>query len=86
MLIIVITGLYKANRWVNSLYQNDSGGITMTTSPTKKWWKIGAAAFLATGILAACGDNDSDDDMNDPMEEHEDHNTDEIEETDDDAE
>lgn len=51
----------------------------MIANPNKKWWKIGAAAFLATGLLAACGDNESDDDMIDPMEEQEEQNTDAIE-------
>lgn len=36
----------------------------MTTNPVagQKWWKIGAAAFLAVGLLGACGDagNDTD--------------------------
>ncbi|MEK3978987.1 hypothetical protein MKY37_07780 [Psychrobacillus sp. FSL K6-2836] len=35
-----------------------------------KLWKIGTAAFLSVGLLAACGDNNDDDDLNDnPVEE-----------------
>ena len=30
----------------------------------QKWWKIGAAAFLSIGLLAACGDGDDDVDDN----------------------
>ncbi|TQR20309.1 hypothetical protein [Psychrobacillus vulpis] len=30
-----------------------------------KWWKIGAAAFLSVGILAACGDDEKDPNMDD---------------------
>jgi len=26
----------------------------------QKWWKIGAAALLSVGLLAACGDGDDD--------------------------
>lgn len=31
-------------------------------------WKIGAATFLSVGLLAACGDNPGDNDINDPVE------------------
>ena len=34
-----------------------------------KWWKIGAATFLSIGLLAACGDDSDDNDMNGPAEE-----------------
>ncbi len=48
----------------------------MTTNPVagQKWWKIGAAAFLAVGLLGACGDaeNDNvDDDVEEEVEEEE---------------
>lgn len=29
----------------------------------KKWLKLGAAAFLSVGLLAACGDGDDDTDL-----------------------
>lgn len=35
-----------------------------------KWLKLGAAAFLSVGMLAACGDGDGDDDtieVDDPV-------------------
>lgn len=36
----------------------------------QKWWKIGTAAFLSVGLLAACGDDNNEDDLNDnPVEE-----------------
>ena len=28
----------------------------------QKWWKIGAAAFLSVGLLAACGDGEDEGD------------------------
>lgn len=33
----------------------------MTTDPFRehKWWKIGAAAILSVGLLAACGDDEN---------------------------
>lgn len=37
----------------------------MNSIVENKWWKIGAAAFLSVGILAACGDDRDD---NDPVE------------------
>ena len=43
----------------------------MTTNPVagQKWWKIGAAAFLAVGLLGACGDADNDTDVDDEVQE-----------------
>ncbi|MFJ7826081.1 hypothetical protein [Psychrobacillus sp. NPDC096623] len=35
----------------------------------QKWWKIGAAAFLSVGLLAACGDGENESDVDDNSEE-----------------
>lgn len=35
----------------------------------QKWWKIGAAAFLSVGLLAACGDGENDSNVDDNLEE-----------------
>lgn len=34
----------------------------------QKWWKIGAAAFLSVGLLAACGDGENESDVDDNSE------------------
>lgn len=35
----------------------------------QKWWKIGAATFLSVGLLAACGDDNDDPDVDDNIHE-----------------
>jgi len=39
--------------------------MTTKSIAGQKWWKIGAAAFLSVGLLAACGDDGEDDVEND---------------------
>lgn len=34
----------------------------------QKFWKVGAAAFLSIGLLAACGDGEDQDNMDNDME------------------
>lgn len=34
----------------------------------QKWWKIGAAAFLSVGLLAACGDGENESNVDDNVE------------------
>ncbi|MFJ5772361.1 hypothetical protein [Psychrobacillus sp. NPDC093180] len=50
--------------------------MTMNLNKGHKWWKLGAAAFLSVGLLAACGDDPDDNDVNDPAEEDVDLNVD----------
>ncbi|GGA23486.1 hypothetical protein [Psychrobacillus lasiicapitis] len=50
--------------------------MTMNLNKGHKWWKLSAATFLSVGLLAACGDDPDDNDMNDPVEEDVDLNVD----------
>ncbi|TQR14093.1 hypothetical protein [Psychrobacillus soli] len=50
--------------------------MTTNSIAGQKWWKIGAATFLSVGLLAACGDDPDDNDLNDPVEEDVDLNVD----------
>ena len=44
--------------------------MTINSITGQKWWKVGTAAFLTMGLLAACGDENNDDNLNDnPVEE-----------------
>ncbi|WP_161487615.1 hypothetical protein [Paenisporosarcina indica] len=43
--------------------------MTTKSIAGQKWWKIGAAAFLSVGLLAACGDDTEDDVDNDVEQE-----------------
>lgn len=43
--------------------------MTTNSIARQKWWKIGAAAFLSVGLLAACGDGENDSDLDDNMKE-----------------
>ena len=43
----------------------------------QKWYKVGAAAFLSIGLLAACGDGVDQDNIDDDVEQ-------EVDETEDD--
>jgi len=36
--------------------------MAMNSIAGQKWWKIGAAAFLSVGLLAACGDGEDEGD------------------------
>ena len=57
--------------------------MTRNSIAGEKWWKIGAAAFLSVGLLAACGDGENESDVDDNMEEEVEQ---EMEEEDQDAE
>ncbi|AYC30197.1 hypothetical protein [Paenisporosarcina cavernae] len=37
--------------------------MKLNTIAGEKWWKIGAAAFLSVGLLAACGDGEDQDNV-----------------------
>ena len=43
--------------------------MTTNSIAGRKWWKIGAAAFLSVGLLAACGDGENESDVDDNVEE-----------------
>lgn len=36
-----------------------------TDSIRRQWWKIGAATVLSVGLLAACGDDETDPNLDD---------------------
>ena len=57
--------------------------MTRNSIAGEKWWKIGAAAFLSVGLLAACGDGENESDVDDNMDEEVEQ---EMEEEDQDAE
>ncbi|WP_342599938.1 hypothetical protein MHB48_02195 [Psychrobacillus sp. FSL H8-0483] len=42
--------------------------MTTNSIAGQKWWKIGAAAFLSVGLLAACGDGENESDVDDNIE------------------
>ena len=42
--------------------------MTTNLSIGHKRWKVGAATFLSIGLLAACGDDPDDNDINEPVE------------------
>lgn len=42
--------------------------MTTNLNTGYKRWKIGAATFLSIALLAACGDDPDDNDMNEPVE------------------
>lgn len=43
--------------------------MTTNSIAGQKWWKIGAAAFLSVGLLAACGNGENESDLDDNIEE-----------------
>ncbi len=42
--------------------------MTTNSITERKWGKIGAATFLSIALLAACGDDPDDNDINEPVE------------------
>ena len=42
--------------------------MTTNSIAERKWGKIGAATFLSIALLAACGDDPDDNDINEPVE------------------